>query len=154
MRSILANGKPQDLLTDPSLPFMQLDQAASLLDARVVSHDDNYHLTTVAVAGGNLVTARSALAQGSATRVCIYARDVSLSRVKPEHTSIQNCLCVEVADVIADHHPARVIVKLQLADADLPAFLLSRITRLSADRLKLVKGMRVYAQIKAVALMT
>jgi molybdate transport system ATP-binding protein len=156
---IRASGAPNGLLTNPDLPLAYLDEAAAIMDAVILSHDDRYYLTTVQVPGGVLTTTRSHLPVGSATRVRILARDVSITLSPPQHSSILNCLQTQVLDITPDHNPARVLVRLALSsdnknNAAPELFcILARITRRSADQLALSAGMTVYAQIKAVALM-
>lgn len=146
---VLANGALNDLLTQPQLPLAQLDEAAAVLDATVTAHDAHYHLSQVTVGGSTLTVALSPLPVGSHTRVRILARDVSLALQPPQHSSIQNSLQTRIIDINQDRDPARVLVRLQLGEAQL----LSRITRRAADQLALQTGQVMYAQIKAVALM-
>ena len=82
-------------------------------------------------------------------RVRIQARDVSLSLVQPQQTSVLNCLPATVADV-SDDGPGQVLVGLRLGQE---TRLLSRISRLSCERLGIAPGLPVYAQIKGVAMM-
>ena len=154
-----ANGTPNNLLTNPNLPLAYLDDAAAIMDAIILSHDDRYHLTTVQVPGGVLTTTRSHLSVGSATRVRILARDVSITLSPPQHSSILNCLQTQVLDITPDHNPARVLVRLALISdnqnnsSTQAHCILARITHRSTDQLALSAGLKVYAQIKAVALM-
>lgn len=151
---VRASGAPNILLTHPGLPLAHLDDAAAVLDGTILSHDDHYHLTTVKVSGGAFITARSSLPVGSATRVRILARDVSIALIQPEQSSILNCFQAHVVDINPDRHQARMLVRLNLDNSTASgSCLLSRITRRSADQLALFPGVNVYAQIKAVALM-
>lgn len=151
---VRASGTPNALLTHPDLPLAHLDDAAAVLDGTILSHDDHYHLTAVKVPGGVFMTARSALPVGSATRVRILARDVSIALVQPEQSSILNCFQAHVVDIHPDRHQARMLVRLNLDNSTASgSCLLSRITRRSVDQLALSPGLKVYVQIKAVALM-
>lgn len=148
-----AQGEPNALLTDPDLPLAHLDDSAAVLEASILSHDERYHLTTVQVPGGTLITTRSPLPVGSATRVRILARDISIALVPPQQSSVLNFLQARIIDINPDHNPARVLVRLQLNHGESVLHcILSRITRRSADQLALCPGMNVYVQIKAVAL--
>jgi molybdate transport system ATP-binding protein len=84
-------------------------------------------------------------------RVRIQARDVSLSLVEPEQTSVLNILPAAVTDV-NDDGPGQVLVGLRVSSEGGGTRLLSRISRLSCTRLGIAPGVAVYAQIKGVAL--
>ena len=78
----------------------------------------------------------------------ILARDVSLALERPEHTSIQNLLPGQVAEVRGETQPALTLVRVQVGDSPV----IARITRRSTAQLGLVPGKRVWVQVKAVAL--
>ena len=80
-------------------------------------------------------------------RVRVFARDVSLTLEQPEASSILNILPVTVLQTDQDDS-GQVLVQLDAGGTKL----LSRITRKSADALKLAPGQQVYAQIKTAAL--
>ena len=146
---VQACGLLNELLTDPTLPVAHLYEAAAVVDATVLSHDEHYQLTTVNTPGGSLIVPRSPLPAGSEIRVRILARDVSIALAPIQHSSILNSLVSRIIDISADNDAARVLVRLDLNGTHI----LSRITRRSADTLGLSAGMQVYVQIKAVALM-
>jgi molybdate transport system ATP-binding protein len=101
--------------------------------------------------GGSLLlpqTRTTPLPERTPVRVRIQARDVSLSLVFPEQTSVLNILPAVVSD-LSDDGPGQVLVGLRLG-AD--TRLLARISRLSTERLGLAPGMAVFAQIKGVAM--
>ncbi len=151
---IQAYGTLNQLLTAPDLPLAHLDDAAAVLPARVLGHDAHYALSELAVPGGSLWIAGCQLAQGSATRVRILARDVSLALQPSPGSSILNSLPAQLVDLSADRDPANLLARLELRAQGQPSqSILARLTRRSADRLNLQVGMRVHAQIKAVALM-
>ena len=81
-------------------------------------------------------------------RVRIQARDVSLSLVHPDQTSVLNILPATVTD-LSDDGPGQVLVGLRVG---LSTRLLARISRLSQQRLAITPGQPVYAQIKGVAM--
>ncbi len=93
--------------------------------------------------------AHAPLAIGKQLRCKVQARDVSLSLQAEEHSSILNRLPVTVTGETASDNSAHVLVRL---DAD-GSPLLARITRYSRDQLQLRPGQRLWAQIKAVAVL-
>jgi molybdate transport system ATP-binding protein len=114
------------------------------------AQDDVYQLTRVDFPGGCLWLGRVDRALGAPVRARVQARDVSIALTPPIGSSIINVLPGDLTE-IADAGPERVNVQVQVGDVG--SVLLARITRRSRDALGLVKGMRVYAQIKGVALM-
>ena len=88
-------------------------------------------------------------AAGTAIRLRLPARDISLCRERPGQTSILNILEAQVADVEGGRG-SRVLVRLKVGEQ----YLLARVTRKSLDELALAKGDTVFAQIKSVALLT
>ena len=81
-------------------------------------------------------------------RVRILARDVSLALQAHQGTSILNMLPARVEELAEDAHPALALARLDVGGAPLVA----RLTRRSAATLALAPGQRLWAQIKAVAL--
>ncbi len=153
-------------------PLAQRDDAGSVFDAQVDGHDRDHGLTRLALPGG----ARLWLGQvdappGSALRVRVLARDVSVSRHMPRLTSVLNLLPARLHSLSADRGNT-VLLRLALCGdgqsvapglecASAPGaaanseggWLLSRITRKSADALALAPGDALVAQVKGVALM-
>jgi molybdate transport system ATP-binding protein len=145
---VVANGRAADLLTRLDLPLATYGDAASVLEGTVSSHDDSYHLTWIGMHAGRVAVSREDLPVGKPARVQILARDVSLSLKSHADTSILNILPAEVVDT-QDISRSQLIVRLELLDGQ---HLLSRITRRSAIALGVHEGLRLYAQVKSVAL--
>lgn len=146
---VRASGPLSQMLTRVDLPLGHMEEAGAVLDARVISHDDRFHLTAVVVTGGNLTISRRDVAVGERLRVRILARDVSIALTPPTQTSISNILRARLLDLNPDRDPSQLVVRLDLGGV----LLLSRITRSSAARLGLQPGMEVFAQVKSVAVM-
>jgi molybdate transport system ATP-binding protein len=151
---VLAQGPVAELLTRTDLPLSHGDGASALIDARTCGLDAEVGMCTLAFDGGQLVvpqTRAQPLAADTRVRVRIQARDVSISLDAPSRSSVLNVLSATVTDVEPDS-PAQVLVGLHLGPATGGTRVLSRISRFSADRLGLVPGLPVFAQIKGVAL--
>ncbi|MDY6829349.1 MAG: molybdenum ABC transporter ATP-binding protein [Pseudomonadota bacterium] len=147
---VRASGPINRLLTAPELPLAQSPDAGSVLAVHLVQQDPRYALSEVSLDGAHqLWVAQIDRPLGSAVKLRISARDVSLARTRATHTSITNVLPARVIDIRPDPDPAQVLVRLALGDSTL----LSRITRRSADHLSLRSGEPIFAQIKSVALM-
>jgi molybdate transport system ATP-binding protein len=144
-----ASGPLADLLARLELPIRLGDDAGVVLAGRIAERDARWHLARIALAGGSVWARDFGVAPGRAVRIRILARDVSIAREPPAASSISNTLAVTVAGFGDDEHPAHVLVRLLFGgDA-----LLARITRRSAHELGLSAGARVFAQVKAVALL-
>jgi molybdate transport system ATP-binding protein len=139
---VLAQGSVTELLSSLDLPLAHGDVASSVVHATVQAHDAADHLSTLIFDGGRLqlVMARPREQQ---VPLRVQARDVSLSLLRPEGSSILNILPVQVLGLREDG-PGQVMVSLQAGGTRL----LARITRHSAKALQLQAGMPVYAQIK------
>ncbi|MDR0203398.1 MAG: molybdenum ABC transporter ATP-binding protein [Delftia acidovorans] len=146
---VLAQGSVTELLSNLDLPLAHGDVASSVVHASVQSHDAADHLSTLLFDGGQLqlVMARPRPV-GSQVQLRVQARDVSLSLSRPEASSILNILPMQVLNLREDG-PGQTMVSLQAGSTRL----LARITQHSARALALQTGMRVYAQIKGMALL-
>jgi molybdate transport system ATP-binding protein len=147
---VLASGPVGPTLTRLDLPTADADDASAVLEARIGAQDDAYQLTRIDFAGGCLWLGHVARPLGAPVRARVQARDVSIALAAPLGSSIINILPGKLTE-IADAGPERVNVHVQLGDGS--SVLLARITRRSRDALALAVGMRVYAQVKGVALM-
>lgn len=145
---VTTQGSTSAALASLSGPLAHRTDASSLLKGDCDDFDAVDHLQTVRVGGATfLVPTAMAKDNGSAVRLRIAARDVSLCRVPPEQSSILNILPVSVIEVM----PAgagQQLVQLELESQPLLARLSSR----SVRDLNIVAGERMYAQVKAVAL--
>ncbi|SDH14449.1 molybdate transport system ATP-binding protein [Pseudomonas benzenivorans] len=146
---VVAQGGLQETLARLDLPTAFSEDAGVVIEARVADHDDAYHLTRLEFPGGEVLVARRPEALGQRLRFRVHARDVSLALARAEGTSITNLLPATVQALAAADTPAHVLVRLEAAGTPL----LARITRRSADQLGIAAGQRLWAQIKAVALL-
>jgi molybdate transport system ATP-binding protein len=145
---VRAEGSIFEIMTRPDLPLAHSDEAGAVLEACVLEHAPEYHLTYVSIAGGRLAISARALDVGTRLRVHVRARAVSVSLVRPERTSVVNIDAAEVIDVHADRDPAHRLLRLSCAGE----VLLSRVTLRSVVELGLAPGVPVFAQVKSVAL--
>ncbi|OCW98404.1 molybdenum ABC transporter ATP-binding protein [Alishewanella sp. HH-ZS] len=145
---VQAQGPLQQLLTQPDLPLAQDADAASMLLATVLQHTDDEMSELQLPDGQRLLISRLQLAEGQNVRTRILARDVAISLVQPQFSSVNNCLRVELEQIEADPHPGHQLLVLRLAGQPL----LARLSRRSVSRLQLQPGQQLFAQIKAVAL--
>jgi molybdate transport system ATP-binding protein len=146
---VAAAGETAALMSRLDLPLAQGDAAAALVEARVVGHDAADDLLTACFAGGVLhLPSDTPRPVGSAVRLRVQARDVSLALEPASGSSILNTVSAHVTDLRGDG-PGLVMVALDARGTGL----LARITRRSAHQMGLAPGLAVWAQVKGVALL-
>ena len=145
---ISGHGRLTDMFQRLDLSLAQRDDAGTVFEAEINAHDDDYHLTTLGFADQRLTVSRLPYPLGTRLRLHIQARDVSLTLQPPTNTTILNVLPCTINARAAAQNPAQALLKLDVAGQAL----LARVTRKSCDQLGLVPGLKVYAQIKSVAL--
>ena len=147
---VVASGPLAETLARLDLPEELAGDAGAVIEGTVVACDAGYGLLLLRFAGGELQVVHRAMPVGARLRVRIAPRDVSLARERPGETSVLNLLPARVIAEVAAPDPAHVLVRLEVGGG---APLVARITRYSRDRLGLAPGQRVWAQIKAVAVL-
>jgi len=144
---VRASGRLGDLRARLDLARDLGTDADAIIEAEVAAHDLAYHLSYLDFSGGRFSVARIDLSIGHKARLRVLARDVSITLQPQTDTSILNIFPALVEGLV-ENGVARILVRLDLAGTPL----LAGITRKSAALLQLAPGKRVYAQIKAVAL--
>ena len=148
---IVAAGPLAELQSDPKLPLAAARGAAVTLAGTIAAVDEQYGLTTVAVAGGQFVAPGRLGPIGARRRLRIVAGDVSLAPAPPGPSSILNVLPARVlsAQTVGANE---LVVVLGLGADGAGERILARLTRRSWERLGLAQGASVHAQVKGVAL--
>lgn len=144
---LISHGPLAEQLTRLDGDLAQGEEASALVDARVLRHHEEDHLTELSFSGGRLLVTRKDLDLNAPVRVRVQARDISLALSRAEDTSISNILEATIA-AIGSSHPHHRLIVLDVGGTRL----LARISLRSASRLQLQVGSTVYAQIKAVAI--
>ncbi len=145
---ILAEGELHSVLERLDMPFMQTEEAGSVIEATVSEHDPHYHLSTLRFNGGQIVVPLLTHAVGTQVRVRVSARDVSVALENETQSSILNILPAEVIEMVEDNQ-GHFIVKLAVGEARLFA----HISRKSVELLQLRQGLTLYARVKGMALL-
>ena len=146
---VVANGPLQETLARLDLPCTFADDAGVVLKTVVAAHEDDDALTRLDFKGGAIYVASRPEPLGHQVRCRVHARDVSLSLGQPIATSVLNLVAATVIGVADTDIPGHVLVHLDAEGTPL----LARITRRSRNRLGITAGLKVWAQIKAVALL-
>jgi molybdate transport system ATP-binding protein len=145
---LLGSGALLEVLTRLDLPLSHAAEAGVVIVAKVVEHDETFHLTYLDFSGGRLSLRREDLPIGATVRVVLNARDVSLALDNEVHSSILNIFPATILEIM-EESPGQLVVKLEVGNA----LLLARITKKSGVLLNLQIGMTVYARVKSVALL-
>lgn len=144
----VASGELSDIMSQPEhAPLIGRYEAGSVLDCTVLQHNDDYALTTLRFADGQLRVPRIDLETGATVRVRIRARDVALALSRPMDVSISNKMPGRIARITPREGPYA-DVSVDLGSTSLRAL----VTRESCDRLGLQPGTAVWAMVKSVAL--
>jgi molybdate transport system ATP-binding protein len=145
---VVATGKASDIMGRLDLfPMAARYEPGTLLETRVIAHDDTYALTTLRSAAGELRVPRIDVSVGASLRLRIRARDVTLALKPPEGLSALNVFSGQIVEIDSLEGPfAEVRIDLK------GEVLVARVTRLTLDRLGLVPGKPVFAIIKTVAI--
>jgi molybdate transport system ATP-binding protein len=146
---LIAEGDLVSLSTRLDLALSHQQDAGAVLEAQLQSHEDDYQLSCLTLDRNHRISVNRINANlGQPLRIFIAARDVSISLDAPSHSSIQNILGCHIDTIDSPQNSAQALIRLRLGRQ----FLLARITRKSCQRLQLVVGQAVFAQIKTVAL--
>ena len=154
---VLAAGPIAEMLSRTDLPLARRDDTGVAIEAQVAKHDTHFGLMRIIGPGIELWVGESVAPVGEQVRASVLARDVSVTREKPQQTSILNVLPVTLESLHPDHGTVllrlRVTPACSAGDPPKPVHLLARITRKSCEVLALQAGEALYAQVKGVALM-
>jgi len=122
-------------------------EGGAVIEARVAAQDLKTGLARLAFQGGELMVPDVDALVGETLRVRVRARDVSIALAQPRDISVLNCFRGRIAEIGAEPG-ASIDVRIDVSGTAI----LARITRHSAERLRLAAGQEVWALVKAVSL--
>ncbi len=150
--SVAATGSVDEVFTRPELmPLTGRFQAGAVLAARVAEQDVAGAMSRLAIPGGSLWVPSVPLPVGSAIRVRIRARDVSVALEKPKRVSIRNILPGTVRSVTESDGPFRTVA-ISIAGETGESRIAATVTANAVRDLELAPGVDVFALIKSVAM--
>jgi molybdate transport system ATP-binding protein len=151
---VVASGPVAAFLERLDLALPPGQDAGVVLAGTVGLRDADWHLARLDVPGAAFWTRDPGHALGTALRLRVLARDVSLALAPQEGSSILNQLACTVEAVADDADPAQALVRVRTRPAQGPGVaLLARLTRRSAHALALAPGVDAWALVKSVALL-
>jgi len=144
---VVACGPLGETLANVETPIRLGEEAGVVLEGCIGERDERWSLARVDFVGGGIWTRDTGCVMGARVRLRVLARDVSLSCEEPVGSSILNYFPCEIAGQTGDEHPGLLLVRLDVGGSPL----LARLTRRSAEALGVVRGKRIWAQVKAAA---
>lgn len=152
---LLANGKVEayDVLesiwdSPLFLPWKQENEQSAVLSLPVFMHNPSYKMTALSIGDQNIWINQVEAQINEKVRICIHSSDVSISLNKVEQSSIRNILYGRIVKILELEN--RVDLKLDIGGKHLWA----SISKWSFHDLALQLGQLVYAQIKAISVMS
>lgn len=152
---LLANGKVEayDVLENIwdsplFLPWKQENEQSAVLSLPVFMHNPSYKMTALSIGDQNIWINQVEAQINEKVRICIHSSDVSISLNKVEQSSIRNTLYGRIVKILELEN--RVDLKLDIGGKHLWA----SISKWSFHDLALQMGQLVYAQIKAISVMS
>lgn len=146
---VQATGTVSELFSRLDLALAHGPDTETVIKAVVAGYDDEFELSYLDFPGGRFSVAGKRLPLGSAARLQVLARDVSLTLEHQSKTSILN-IFPAVIDEMRHEGSAQITVRIIIGSTPM----LVRITRKSAVELGLKTGQAIYAQVKSVALLS
>ena len=146
--AVAAHGDVSEIMTRLDLfPLTGRFEAGAVVEAKVLAHDAEDHLTQVGFDGGEVWLPVLDEAPGTPLRLRIRARDIMLAETEPQGISANNVLKGTVTEL---RHDAGAYVDVQIACG--ATRLLARITHRSRKRLRVEPGRELVVIIKSINL--
>ena len=130
------------------LPWEQENEQSAVLSLPVFMHNPSYKMTALSIGDQNIWINQVEAQINDNVRICIHSSDVSISLNKVEQSSIRNTLYGRIVKILELEN--RVDLKLDIGGKHLWA----SISKWSFQDLALQLGQLVYAQIKAISVMS
>jgi len=147
--SIVVSEQAHQVMSDPKFESVFGSEVGSIFDTVVTEHME-HNITKLDADGISILAPRHIGHIGGRYRCRVLASDVSICLSEPKETSMLNRLPVDIIEFrISDTSNGHEIVVLQFSNG---CRLLANITVKSKYDLKLNVGMKVWCQIKSVAL--
>ena len=130
------------------LPWKQENEQSAVLSLPVFMHNPSYKMTALSIGDQHIWINQVETQINDNVRICIHSSDVSISLNKVEQSSIRNTLYGRIVKILELEN--RVDLKLDIGGKHLWA----SISKWSFHDLALQLGQLVYAQIKAISVMS
>lgn len=145
---VVAEGELTEVFSRIDLPQRLAEESGVILKGKVIEKDEHWHLMRVAFAEGHIWLPDSGETLEQEVRIRVLAKDVSLALSNHQDTSIVNRIPVTVTDIKSDQDKAMSLVRLTMGTE----YVVAKLTQRSVHNLNLSLGLKVWAQIKSVAI--
>jgi molybdate transport system ATP-binding protein len=145
---VVAEGELTEVFSRIDLPQRLAEESGVILHGNVIEKDEQWQLMRIAFAEGHIWLPDSGEVLEQAVRIRVLAKDVSLALSNHEDSSIVNRIPVTVNDIKSDQDKAMSLVRLTMGSE----YLVAKLTQRSVHHLNLTIGLKVWAQIKSVAI--
>lgn len=146
---VRSSGPVQEVLARLDVSGERPTAGIAVIPAVVSGHEQEHGLTRLSFDGGELLLPEEGMEIGRRVRLLAHPRDVSLSLTRAQDSSILNILPVTVTRVLPLDR-SQLLVEISAGATPL----LAQITRRSGDLLDIGREQRLFAQIKAVSLLS
>lgn len=145
---VVTHGGLTEVFSRLDLPQSLGQDSGVIIQGTVSERDTEWHLSRIVFHGGNIWVRDGGDDIGQTVRIRILARDVSLTELPCDLSSILNRIYVTVTEIIDDQDEAMALVRLKAGSE----FIIARLTRRSVAHLELRPGSNIWAQIKSAAI--
>jgi len=146
---VVIQGSINEVFASAQLPHVYQQETSTIIQAKVVEKNERWHLLKAEFDGNSLWLQDHNQAVGKTVRLRIIASDVSLSLKDEKESTILNRLEGRISGIQIDNKGATALVTIDLMNTEIVA----QVTRKSVDDLFLMVGMKIWAQIKSVAIL-
>ncbi|SBS27909.1 Sulfate/thiosulfate import ATP-binding protein CysA [Marinomonas spartinae] len=147
---VVDQGETQYLLGKLSTSRYTYQNTRFMITGQVTEQNEQWGLSTLSFGQHSLMISRTHEVIGDTVKLQIQARDVSIALSANEDSSIINRLAVYIDDIATNNTDPNTVLVRMMADH---TPILATITAYSAQKLNLVIGQQVIAQIKSVAVL-
>lgn len=150
---VVANGPVGETFSTISTAAHGDSDLAVLLECQIVEQEKEWGLQRVEFPGGEFLVRETGQQVGETIRVRVQARDVSISLIQPQQTSILNSLPAQISGLESSQDGSMMLITAIVGGEHGHTPLLANITRRSVDSLSLEIGSKVFLQLKSVAIL-
>ena len=149
---VVNEGPIEELFATVDFGSDEFNDQGAVVDAQVVAHDEDDHLSQVETSAGILWVPRIECAVGAKVRLQILSRDVSLATCEIDCDSILNVL-KGVVSSLKEVAPGVFVVRVDCGPKGEGIPVLARLTKRSKIRLNIDIGIQVFVRMKSVSLL-
>jgi molybdate transport system ATP-binding protein len=146
---VVIQGSINEVFSSAQLPHVYQRETSTIIKAKIIEKNERWHLVKAEFAGNMIWLQDHNQSMGRTVRLRIIASDVSLSLKDEKESTILNRLEGRIAGIQMDSRGATALVTIDLMNTEIVA----QVTRKSIDDLFLMVGMKIWTQIKSVAIL-